>query len=149
MTVVDRRIVTEAILTMLRTSTGMPVGDSVLDEDDIVDQKPWGVLHPIDGGGYEGGAPYTAPDSDAQLVYQVDSVGRSRGQAEWMADLVRRTMLARSSSGSFQVASPSIAPFKIIDRAPDTAPGGVIPEGEPSARVYSISERFVIFVTPS
>lgn len=145
---IDRRPVTSALLLMLVEASGKPVG---LGEppSGIDDSEPWGILHSIPGGGYEGSL--NDPNSDIAFVYQVDSIGRSIGQVEWMADLIRRTMLARTASGSFQVAFPVLEGSIVNDRRPDTTPGGVIAEGEVSTntRVYTISERFSVHVTPS
>jgi hypothetical protein len=101
----------------------------------------------IPGGGYDG-PPLRDPNADAAFVYQVDSVGRTRSQAEWAADVARRTVLARNN-GTFQVPFPDLEALVVINRDADTNPGGVTPQGEGINRVYTVSERFVLFVTPA
>lgn len=142
---IERRLVTAAFIELLVTGTGMPVG--LTEAPTLVPKKPWGVVHPIDGGGFSG-SPLYDPDSDAAFVYQVDSVGRSVDQAQWMDDLVRSTVLARSL-GAFQVVFPAIDAAKVIDRRPDTSAGGIIPEGEKPNRIFTIPGRYSIHVTPS
>lgn len=147
MTVPDRRLVTKGVLQML-AAINWPVGDHTAPER--VEGKGWLVVYSIPGGGYEYGSPLRSPDDTAQFTYQVDSVGLSREQAEWGADAVRRTFLARTGTGAFQVAFPNVlSGFKVIDRYPDGTPGGVTPEGTPPNRVFSNPERFVICVTPN
>ena len=143
---IDRRPITKAFKQMLETATGMPVG--LVEPPPLVAGKPWGIIHSVDGGGYDGSL--GDPNSDAAFVYQVDSSGRTLEQSEWMADLVRRTVLARAGVG-FQVSFPPVPGVVVNDRRPDTTPGGASPEGEVSTntRVYTVSERFSIHVTPS
>jgi hypothetical protein len=143
--VIERRLVTAAFIQMLETATSVPVG--LVEAPVVQPKKPWAVVHPIEGGGFSG-SPFYEPDSDAAFVYQVDSVGRSAEQAQWMDDLVRSTVLARSS-GAFQVSFPAIDAATVIDRRPDTSAGGVIPEGEKPNRLFTISSRYSIYVTPS
>lgn len=143
---IDRRPLTHGFLELLRTGTAMPVGRGQAPA--IIAGKPWMVVHVIEGGGYDG-APLTDPTSDAAFVYQVDAVGRSEDQAEWMADVVRRTVLARTTSGAFQVPFPAVEAVKVIDRRPDTNPGGLTSEGTAPNEVFTVSDRFSIHVTPA
>lgn len=145
MTVPDRRLITNGLITLL-DAVGWPVGDHTAPER--VSGKGWIVVYSIPGGGFEYGS-LRMPDETAQFTYQIDSVGLSREQAEWGADAVRRTLLARTGTGAFQVAFPAVAGWAVIDRHPDGTPGGVTPEGTPPNRVFSNPERFVLCVTPS
>lgn len=142
---ISRRLVTASFVQLLVTGTAMPIG--LRKAPTLVDKKPWGIVHVIEGGGFSG-APLYDPDSDAAFVYQVDSVGRSEDQAQWMDDLVRSTVLARSL-GAFQVAFPAVAAAKVIDRRPDTTAGGLITEGEKPNEIFTIPSRYSIHVTPS
>lgn len=142
--VLQKQLVTTALIGMLATATERPCGDHA--------SPPTGVLadgytyvYSIDGGSYDG-SPFWSPEADATLVYQVTSVGLSRAHAEWLADRVRLTMTSRSSDGGFQVAFPALAGMTVIHRAPDGTSPGVIPEGPPENRVYNIPERYRISV---
>lgn len=145
MTVPDRQLLTTALLTMLVSGTGKPVGDH---KAPLSTDPPYCVLYSIPGGGFWG-AGLVAPDADADFVYQVDSVGLKRNQAEWLADRVRRSMLARSASGAFQVTLTPPTGLKVADRLPDSGPGGVQVSGIPPHEVFSVAERFVLRVVPA
>jgi hypothetical protein len=142
--VVHRKLVTDALIVMVASGTARPCGDSESPpEGKLVEGYTY--VHSIDGGDFDG-PPLWSPESDATLVYQVTSVGVTREHAEWIADRVRLTMLARVADGGFQVAFPVLAGMKVIHRAPDGISPGVIPEGPPENRVYSVPERYRISV---
>lgn len=143
----DRKPVTQALVELLQKATDCPW--AAVEAPDRMEAKPWGVVWSIPGGGFDYGAPLTAPDDTAQMVYQLDSVGLKESQAEWLADVARRSVLARTPRGAFQVAFPRIPAWAVIDRRPSGGPGGILPEGPPKARVYTVSERFVICVSPA
>jgi hypothetical protein len=143
--VIDRRPVTQSFVELLEEGTDMPIGLGEVPAR--LPKKPWGIVHVIDGGGFDGPA-LTDPDADAAFVYQVDSVGFTVDQVQWMDDLVRRTVLARHH-GAFQVPFPEVEGVQVQDRRPDTAAGTAVPEGEPPNRVYTISGRYSIHVTPA
>ena len=73
-------------------------------------------------------------------------MGKARQQAEWLADRVRLTLVSRNSLGGFQVTFPPLAGMSVISRSPDGISPGVIPEGPPENRVYSVPERYRISV---
>ena len=150
MTVPDRQLLTNSLLAMLTAGTGRPVGDHKAPPPPAPPAvyHPYSVLYSIPGGGFLGAA-LVAPDADADFVYQVDSVGVRRDQTEWLADRVRRSMLARTASGAFQVSLLSPAGLKIADRLPDGGAGGVQVDGTPPHEVFSIAERFVLRVVPA
>lgn len=145
MSVPDRQLITGALIAMLATSTSKQVGDHEAPPDPVV---PYSVVHCIPGGDYWG-APLAAPDAQADFVYQVDSVGLKRSQVEWMADRVRRCLLARSSTGAFQVTITNPAGWRIADRRPSGGPGGVDPQGVRPNKVFAVAERFVLSVVPA
>jgi len=171
MTVLDRRPVASALVAMLAASTAKPCGDNRVPPDlpqPMPPNKPgpYTVVHDIDTGDMWG-AFLVAPDACADLVYQVDSVGYSPEQCRWMADASRRTLLARSASGAFQVAFPEPAydettayeattryvtehfyGIKVADRAFDSG-GGMETEGKRPNEVFTISERYVLRVVPA
>lgn len=145
MSVPDRQLVTDAFVAMLAAGTAKPVGDHKAPRDV---PYPYSVVHCIPGGGYWG-APLAAPDAQADFVYQVDSVSKNRKNAEWMADTVRRSVLARSPAGAFQVTLTPPVGWKVADRVPSGGPGGVEVEGVHPNEVFTIAERFVLRVVPA
>lgn len=145
MSVPDRRDITNSLVAMLTSAVAVPVGDHQAPVTEA--QQPWVVVYSVPGGQYDGSLQY--PESDAQFAYRIESVGRNREQCEWCADNVRRTMLARSSSGGFQVSFPDTSPWLVNDRRPEGNPGGVVLEGSPTDRVFSFSEHYIICATPS
>lgn len=145
MTVPDRQFITNNLLTMLAAGTGKQVGDH---KAPAVPVYPYSVLYVLPGGEYWG-APLIAPDADVDMYYQVDSIGARRDQVEWLADRVRRTMLARTSGGVFQVSFTNPTGWKVADRVPEGGPGGVQVEGSPPNEVFSIPERFALRVVPA
>lgn len=149
MTTPDIRLPFAGILGMLQAAVAFPIGDhEVPKPEDRLPRKPWGVVYLIDGGEFDG-PPLTAPNADASFIVQIDVVGARPDHALWGGDMVRRTMISRSASGAFQVASPDLEALKVSDRLPMGGPSGLVPGGDPGHRVYSWSERYAIYVTPS
>lgn len=70
---------TDAVIAALE-ALGLAVGDAVAPDQD----PPYVVVYPIPGGSTTG--TLATPDDDAILVYQVTCVGKTREQAEWLAD---------------------------------------------------------------
>lgn len=95
---IDREPVSEALQHLIVKATGRPCGLGALP---LVNGKPaevpYTVLYPL--GGPVGGAPLADASEDAELVYQLTSVGGRTDQAEWMADRGRRAVLERVPSG--------------------------------------------------
>lgn len=144
MTVPDRQLLTSAFIAMLATGTGKQIGDHRAPPAPRV--IPYGIVTSIPGGGFSGPGLF-APDADADFVYQVDSIGERRDQAEWLGDRVRRTILARTA-GAFQVAFPAVAGLLVADREVD-AIGGVDVAGDFPNEVFTVSDRYVLRVTPA
>jgi hypothetical protein len=127
---------------LLYQGTGRGVGDS-----EAPDGRPfpYAVVHLI-GATFDGPGLY-APDADAAISFQVDSVGRTVKSARWLSDRARLTVLARDS-GSFQVKLDPPAGYEIVDRSEDGGPQAPSPGGNQSDRLWTVSERFVIHTTP-
>lgn len=147
MTVPDRQLVTTALVAMVAAGTGKSTGDHKAPAT-LTPGDPYAIVYAIPGGRFWGGG-LVAPDASADLVYQVDSIGATRAQAEWMGDRVRRTILARTSTGAFQVAFPAVAGWSMADREPDGGPGGVDVAGVPPNEVFTVAERYTLRVTPA
>ncbi len=101
MTVVATEPVTSAVIATLATGTGHPVGDHAPPRPSVANSDPtrgrYSIVWSIPGGSVDG--TWANPHEEATLVYQVDSVGRSRQQCQWLADRNRQVMLDRTASG--------------------------------------------------
>ncbi len=89
MSVHAARPLTAAVISVLQTA-GLTVGDA--DAPAEVSGAGYVVVYPLPGGSFDGSL--ADAWSDADPVYQLTSVGRSRQQCEWVADKARVTMLA-------------------------------------------------------
>lgn len=92
--------VTTALFAVVATATGRPVGDhgaQLADGTPIDTSDDYAIGYKIDGGEVTGSV--GDPHQDLTVVYQFDSVGRSRQQCEGMADLVRAALLTVSPTG--------------------------------------------------
>ncbi len=142
----DIRLFTDWFLGLL-SATGKPVGDievPVLPDPN----SAYCIVYPVPGGGFSG-PPLVAPDTDAELIFQVTSAGKTREQAQWMAARTRMVVTDRLVSGVFQVTGPAPPDgWQVIDRQPVGGPGGVDAEGKLPHRVYSVPDRYRIYVTP-
>ncbi|WP_399932182.1 hypothetical protein [Streptomyces kanamyceticus] len=98
---------TVAFQAMLAAATGKPCGRGRLP---LVAghpcPTPYSVLYPLES--RYTGAPLGDKTEDAHLVYQVTVVADREDQAEWLADRVRRAVLAREASGQwvYQIEAP-------------------------------------------
>lgn len=131
MTVASIRTHSDAVIAALE-GAGLTVGDGTADGLTV----PYAVVYNISGGRMSGNL--DDPFEDADLVYQVTCVGRTREQAEWVADKATVTLVA-----GFSVAGRSIVL--------------VTPEGGPGTRadrdvtppVYFSTPRYTIKSTPA
>lgn len=146
MTTPDRRPVTNSLKATLERATSLPVGKGEAPAHE--ENEPYLVLHSLNGGELSG-PPLAAPDADATFPYQIDAVGKTHDQAEWAGDLVRRTMLARNADGSFQVVMDPWGATKEIQREMSGSPSGVAKGGTKDFPVYSVQDRYNIYVTPT
>jgi hypothetical protein len=149
--ILERRRVTNALKEMLERAGGPdhPVGITFAPDDaDLA--KGYYVIHSIPGGGYPSeGYSLMNPDEDANVVYQIDGVSGRHDGAEWLGDRARHVLLARQPSGEFQVRLDLPAGWGCTDRRPDGETPGATPEGTRPHEVYTVSERFVLSLTPN
>ena len=107
---------------------------------------PYWVLYPIPGG-WMNGPPLGQAQGDARFVYQLDSVGRTRAQAEMAADRGREWLVGRTSAGVFVVQAADPDGVKIHDRIVDGTPGAPLQEGQPPNEVFTVSDTIAVDVS--
>jgi hypothetical protein len=99
---------------------------------------PYVDVHPLPGGDVDG--TLAAPNADASPDYQLISVGRTRAQAEFVADEVREVM----------IASPLTLPagrVAKLNRAEML--GGAIRDDTVQPAVWMVSDRYRFLTTPA
>lgn len=122
---------TDGVIAALE-SVGLVVGDAVAPSGD----PPYVVVYSISAAGWTG--TLGALHDDGSLVFQVTCVGRSRDQAEWLADKVILTVL-----GGITVTSRSI-PNIALDLS-----GGVARDDGQTPPLWTAAPRFRIATTPA
>jgi hypothetical protein len=101
--VIREEMVTTALIALLAAQTGVPVGDHSTEDTNgtpIDTSGMYLVVHRIDGGAVDGS--FGDPHQDVTLVYQVDSHGRSRPQAEGLARKVTGIMTDMAAGGGHE-----------------------------------------------
>lgn len=138
-----RREVTANLTAMLQTVTTRPFGITDVpppDSGKIAPTTPYGIVYPMNDGGYEGGL--GAPESMGRFAFQVTSVGSRADQCEWLEDRVRNAILARTTAGSFVNALSLSAPFVVTTRWSLSGPGNMIRADQ----LWSVSETFMLVI---
>lgn len=112
---VDTRTITTWFVNLLRAGQpAVPIGKHGV-VPTYTRETGYLMVHVIDGETW--GAPFAAPNENLDLWFQVDAVSESADHAQFLADRARQTVLARRSTGEFQVALEAPAPYAIADRA--------------------------------
>jgi hypothetical protein len=141
---------TSALLATLQTGTGFPVGDHGPPTPTVAVPRPtagrYCILQAIPGGALFGSQAFEA--EMATLVYQVDSMARSRAQCQWLADRVRQVMLDRGPSS--YVHQIIVSGWVLAHRSQQTVDSPV-DEGrdETGESLWSCRERYEVTVVPS
>lgn len=135
---------TTSFISMLSIATSRSVGDGEGPIGANINQGYYVVYGIPISGDWE---TLSAPLLDADLVYQVTSVGKTREHCEWLADRARLTVIGRSGVG-FQVPLNPPAGVSVINRRPESGlPGTPVPEGTPPNQRWSVAERFLLSIT--
>lgn len=146
MAVVERELLTKAILAALRTIPGLSaevgrVPDPPPGQE--APELPYAILYPLDSDGF--GGPPTDLEADAALDYQTTTVARTAEHLEFNADWIRRTLLARNSATGAYVTA--IAPAGLTVMLREGLGVGGFDSDDPS--VLQLPERFRFWVTTS
>lgn len=131
----DVREHTDAVITVLE-ALDLKVGDAVW-SGNPEDDAPYVVVYPIPGGSTSG--TLGAPDDDAEIVIQVSCVGKSREQAEWLADKAKGLL----GIGTLDVDSRYI-PLVSLDMF-----GGIMRDDSVTPPLFTAAPRFRIITTPA
>lgn len=142
----DEGAVTDWLIATLELdASGAQVGDH---GPPVSPRFPFWVVWHVPGGALYG-PPLGAAIADADLVFQVDSVGKTRKQAQLLARRARALIAAPTVNGVLQPAAAQPSGLSIRGRMPEGPVGSPLPEGDRPNEVYTSSERFVISVTPA
>jgi hypothetical protein len=133
MTVVDPRVATDGIRTKLATF-GLTVGDGQAPPEV---EPPYVVVYPIAGGSTTG--TLADLDGDADLVYQVTCVGKTREQAQWLENKVM---------GLLGVGTVTIT-GRYVNRISLDGFGGIFRDDKTSPPLFMAVPRFRVLSTPS
>lgn len=144
--VIKRRKVDEGLLQLLVEELQFEVG--LVDPPEVAraegaeenDDLKYVILQPIEGGEFYG-APWTAPEQDVELPYQVTCVGVDWRMATWVADEVRRVMCARDAHGVL-VHELTLEEHTVMDREQITPIG--VPRLESGA--YQVVDSYTVKV---
>lgn len=139
----QRRKLTDALKSLLENSTGrsVGVGSAPVDINGVQEDLPYLVVYPIPSGSFTGPI-LCAPNADAIFEYQINSYGRRYDQVEWLADLVRVTLVDRDSSGAL-VNRLSYDGHSVMDQMLLGPPGKLDEVGQ----IWSVMESYAIAVT--
>lgn len=144
-----RAAVTQWLIDLIdsKLPTGKKCGDGLPQTPDGVPLDwPYWVVYSIPGGSMSG-PPMGQAQGDAVYPYQVDSVGKTRAQAEMAADWVRNWVVGRTAAGVFVVQAADPDGLRISDRIVDGTPGAPLQEGQPPNEVFTVSDTFSVYVT--
>lgn len=148
---IDRRPVTNAVLTMLADASKLPVGRGRIPTNPGLHYY---VLYPLPV--TVSGPPLADENEDLTVVYQVTSVSLpdpskpgtsgSAEQVEWMADKARAAFLARNPISGRWLHELNVAGAAVMCRELDTEPGG---SNDPGDAIMSYVQRFKVTLTPA
>lgn len=142
---IEKRLVTNALATLLGTATSLPVGRSVIPAG--VTDPPYYVLTPVDTS--TSGAPYADTNEDMSLVYQITTISGplasqpgSTGtleQAEGLADKARTAILGRNAVTGRWLHALTVTGASCTCRELETEPGAT---SDPADGIISYVQRF-------
>jgi hypothetical protein len=144
MGVVANRVVTDALIAELEAADlavgdgEQPTGSGWQGAAGLSSFVPYAVVHALAGGNTDG--PISAPDDDADSLYQITGVGATREQAEAVGDVAR---VALCAPGALTVTGRSVCIVRVDVlngcRRDDTV--------EPV--VFITTDRFRVTTTPA
>lgn len=147
---IARRLVTNALATLLTSATGLPVGRGRTPGGKL----PYYLLYSVDTTVH--GPALADTLDDATIVYQVTSVSGpdpavsgsagSLEQAEWLADKARTAVLGRDPATGLWLHTLPVSGTKVMGRSLDTEPGAT---SDPADGIITYVQRFRFDLTPA
>lgn len=126
---IKTRLVTNALVTLLATGTGKPVGEGVIPDGNPTEYY---ILHFIDR--QTSGAPFSDLNEDCSLIYQVNCISArdlaapdshgTQDQMEWLADTAREVLLGRNPVTRAWLHALAVSGARVIGRAAEVEAGG-------------------------
>lgn len=148
---IERRVVTTAVASLLAAASGMKVGRGATPPSS---EPPYYLLTRIST--TPSGPPLADENEDLSLVYQVTAVSGpttttpgsygATDQTEWMADKAHAAFLARNPATGQWLHALTIPGAKCYARSLDTEPGG---SSAPPDAIISNVQRFRFDLTPA
>ena len=148
---IDTRLVTNALITLLAAATGQPVGKGKR-PDGMTDPSHYYIVYFITR--TTTGAPFSDLNEDAELTYQVTSVSGpdptdpdsygTQDQLEWMDDKARRAVLGRDPATRAWLHDMEIAGARVTGRR---AAGEAGETPDAADAIMSSAQRFTLTVT--
>ncbi|MFB7592311.1 hypothetical protein [Streptomyces sp. NPDC056169] len=148
---IERRLVTQAVVAMLAAASGKPVGHGAIP---VGAEPPYYLLTVVST--TVSGAPLADESEDLSVVYQVTAVSgpapskpgshADADQAEWLADKARAAFLARDPGTGLWLHPITVAGAKVFDRSLDNEPGG---STDSSDAIINNVQRFRLDLTPA
>lgn len=129
---VSQRLHTDGVIAALEAVDELNVGDATGKDLPL----PYAVVYAIPGGDSSG--TLERPDEDAELVYQVTCVGKSRRQAEWAVDKAMSALLDGFAVEGREITRVWVDSFGGIRRDDDATPP-----------LFSGMPRFRVKTTPA
>lgn len=138
----DRSLVTNGLIDMLRSVTRLAVGDHDTPPNWDGDY-PYAVVYSLGGSPDPIGPPWSDQlGADERWTYQVTVVGSFRDQVEKAATLIKDAILGRAY-GTW--ANPiEIDGAETMDRAMESTSGTLV-----IGSVFNVSDRYTLTTTPS
>lgn len=141
----QRRKLTKALKELLELEVGVPVGVAAAPRNNDGEQAdlPYIVIYPIASGFFSGPA-FCGPNADVKFEFQINSEGIRDDQAEWLADLVRVTLIDRDQHGTL-VNRIQYPDHSVMDQEIVGPPGKLDQVGQ----IWSVKESYAFSVTSS
>lgn len=149
---IERRLFTNALVTMLTAATTFPVGRGRMPA--TASKPPYYILDSLPATVF--GAPFADDNEDASLVYQLTSVSGpdpakpnsygTQDQIELLADRARTAVLGRDPNTGLWLHDITVPGIKVMCRELDTEPGGT---NDPGDVTMSYIQRFKFDLTPA
>ena len=141
----DRGEVTTQLISVLATDTGKLIGDHQAPGDDNTPATfPYAVVYHVTHGPILGAVnSVTTPDRTQLHIYQIDSVGETRVQADWMSHKIRRAITDTTNNPNGWRVAIETTNTKVIDRTSNVS----VAQGRIEGELWKTADRYQLMVT--